>query len=179
MTDSQGFVSCSGASDSLRAQLAPDPVRAGTQRSGMMPFPKNQKPKRTGSAVASAYAVPFPLSMPPRRGRGRATLTPPASVPRKIVRREITLRPKSMSSPPTFLHRCEEAKAVVANQIDEQLIEPVSGLHELADQLVQGGGVRADRHPAERVLVNLADQARPGDLVLAQGGPQFREVLEG
>src|ERR1700712_3342402 len=51
ITDSQGLTASSGASCSLNVHASPTPVLLGTQRDGMIPFPKNQKPKRTGSAA--------------------------------------------------------------------------------------------------------------------------------
>ena len=77
----------SGASCSLNAQPSPDPVLVGIQRSGMMPLPKNQVPKRSGSGVPSAYAVPLSFSIPKSRGSGTATLMPPTRTPRRKVRR--------------------------------------------------------------------------------------------
>ena len=94
-TDSQGLTASSGASSSLSVQASPTPVWLGTQRDVMIPFPKNQKPNRTGVIVPSAYAVPLPLSIAPRRGSGTTTLAPPARRPRRTVRREIPLRPKT------------------------------------------------------------------------------------
>ncbi len=83
-TDSHGFTSRSGARLlAQRPRAAALPVAVGTQRSGMMPLPKNQTPKRTGSGVPSAYAVPLSFSIPNSRGSGTATLTPPARTPRK------------------------------------------------------------------------------------------------
>src|SRR5579863_5165368 len=77
-TDSQGLTAKSGSSSSLSVQASPTPVALGTQRDGMIPLPKNQKPKRTGSDAPLAYAVPLLLSIAPRRGSGTTTLTPPA-----------------------------------------------------------------------------------------------------
>src|SRR5882724_5476762 len=91
-TDNQGFTSCRGASCSLSCQASPVPVVFGTQRTGMMPLPKNHEPKRSGRAPPAAYAVPLLLSIPKRRGSGTATLMPPAITPRRNMRRGRMLR---------------------------------------------------------------------------------------
>jgi hypothetical protein len=53
-TEMYGFTGCNGLSSSLSTHELPTPVRDGTQRDGMMPLPKNQLPKRTGSAAPAA-----------------------------------------------------------------------------------------------------------------------------
>src|SRR5579862_9990796 len=116
--------------------------------------------------------------MAPSRGSGKATATPPKSVPRRTVRRESTLRPKSISFPPALRLGSDETKAVVSDQIDQQLIDAISGVDELTDQLIEGVVVDADGQAAQRVFVNLADDARPGDGVVSHGHPELREVAE-
>src|SRR6266700_413910 len=97
--------------------------------------------------------------MPAMRGSGIATPMPPASIPRRTVRRGRTKRDMSLSFSRLLGGDFDEAVGVAGNDIDQQLVGMMTVCVELLAQAGDDGGIDVDWRPCLCMLVHLGDEA--------------------